>query len=199
MKYLIQFFKIFLIVAIISAAGVVFTKKTDISEVREYYRELRPCSIPLRYAIGEVDPKFNVSAEELLTLSEQAEDIWETSFGKNLLEFDPQAKLKINLIYDERQVMALEAEKISENLGGLELSHEAIEKQYTDIQSDYNKKVKSYEKSLADYQERLGEYNKEVEYWNKKGGAPEDEYKDLMEEKDKLKKMYKELEKKRKE
>jgi predicted nucleic acid-binding Zn-ribbon protein len=165
--------------------------------VREYYRELRPCSIPLKYSIGENDPRFDMPREELVALANQAENIWEASSKKNLLEYDPQARLKINLIYDERQVMALEAEKISENLSELDLSHEAVAKQYEDIQSDYNKKIKNYEKDLTDYQERLEKYNDDVESWNKKGGAPKDEYKDLMDEKEKLKKMFEDLEKKR--
>lgn len=189
--------KIIFVIVAVCVAGIFFTRKTDISQIREYYRELRPCTIPLKYAIGEIDPRFDMPREELVALANQAENIWETSSKKNLLEYDPQARLKINLIYDERQVMALEAEKISENLGELDLSHEAVAKQYEDIQSDYNKKIKSYEKDLADYQERLEKYNDDVESWNKKGGAPEDEYEDLMDEKEKLKKMFEALEKKR--
>jgi predicted nucleic acid-binding Zn-ribbon protein len=199
MKYLIKFFKILFIIIVISAAGIIFTKKTDISMVREYYREIRPCSIPLKYSVGAIDPRFNISQEDFVTLSKQAEGIWEEGVGKDLLEYDQQAKLKINLVYDERQILTEEAEKISDNINELEISHEALTKQYGNIQNDYSQKVKSYEKALADYQERLEEYNDEVQSWNEKGGVPEDEYQNLLDEKKKLKEIYETLEKKRKE
>lgn len=66
-------------------------------------RITHPSDIRVRYAIGRIDPEFNVSFSEVLLLSEQAAHIWEQGVGKPLFVYDPQAKLKINLIYDERQ------------------------------------------------------------------------------------------------
>lgn len=57
----------------------------------------------LRYSIAEVDPRFGVSHEQVKQLAIQATDIWKMGTGQDYFVYDPDAQLKVRLIYDERQ------------------------------------------------------------------------------------------------
>lgn len=76
---------------------------------------LHPFDSRIRFRIGEVDPRFNMSQSELIQLSEDAIQIWQKNSKKPLLIYDPNAKLSINLIYDQRQ-MDYDAHKKSQQL-----------------------------------------------------------------------------------
>ena len=73
---------------------------------------MHPFDTRLRFRLGEVDPRFNISQSELIQLCEDAIQIWQKGTEKPLLVYDPKAKLTINLIYDQRQ-MEYEAQKNS--------------------------------------------------------------------------------------
>ncbi|MDQ1284349.1 MAG: Peptidase protein [Patescibacteria group bacterium] len=198
MKRVIQYI---LIVILFSVWGIILTNKESFREsfqsVKRQYID-RPCSEPVQYALGEVDPRFGVSREDLLKYAEEAEYVWEKDFGKNLFKYNPGAEFKINLVFDERQLGTIEADKLEGELGKLEASHNAISKQYDSLSGAYKKRANDYEKDVADYKKELDEYNDDVEYWNKKGGAPEDEYDKLKKKKKELDEEYKNLEKERK-
>ena len=66
-------------------------------------RILHPFDTRLRYQIAEVDPRFGISQQELIELTQQAADLWQNASGQKLFVYDPDAQLKIHLVYDERQ------------------------------------------------------------------------------------------------
>ncbi|QHI27724.1 matrixin family metalloprotease [Acinetobacter haemolyticus] len=58
---------------------------------------------PIFYRIAEVDPRFNLSIQQVIQLTQQAADIWHQETGKQHFIYDPEASFSIHLIYDERQ------------------------------------------------------------------------------------------------
>lgn len=62
-----------------------------------------PTDNRLRYRISEIDPRFGISHEQAIRLSEEAVNIWTLGTGKQYFVYDPKAKLTINFHYDERQ------------------------------------------------------------------------------------------------
>ncbi|MGB9189496.1 matrixin family metalloprotease [Acinetobacter sp.] len=62
-----------------------------------------PFDTRLRYRIAEVDSRFGVTENELKQISQQATDIWKAGTGKDYFVYDPDARLTIHLIYDQRQ------------------------------------------------------------------------------------------------
>ena len=62
-----------------------------------------PLDIRLRYRIAEVDPRFGLSHAEVVQLAQQATQIWTDGTGQDYFVYDPQARLAIRLMYDERQ------------------------------------------------------------------------------------------------
>lgn len=66
-------------------------------------RLLHPLDTRLRYQIAEVDPRFGLSKNEVIQLSQEAIQIWHEGTHQPLFVYDDQALLKIHLIYDDRQ------------------------------------------------------------------------------------------------
>ncbi len=156
-----------------------------------------PCGQPVKYSLGQIDSQFNLSAEELKSLTTEAEELWENSVTHNLFEYDATAPFKINLIFDTRQQQTIDSEKLGEELKNLETKREALIKQYGSLNNAYVEKLAEYKKERIAYEAKLKKYNKNVAYWNNRGGAPKDEYADLEKERKKLKELANSLEKQR--
>lgn len=207
MNFIKKLAKYFVTLVIILAAGLLLAPKTNLGDVAQvaqenykaYVKQIFPCSRPLEYSIGSIDPRFNVSQEELMSHIAQAASVWEKEAGKKLFVYEKNSQFKINLIFDERQESTVEARKLEENLNNLELSHSGLVKKYQTLNTAYKKRIDDYNKSVADYEKQLKAYSKDVKYWNDQGGAPQDEYDKLTKKKKELKDTYSKLEKQRKE
>jgi len=201
-----KFFQYLLLIALFSFWGIMLTNK---DQTRQAVREVKavaekkmgidqPCSKPLEYAIGSIDPKFGISQSELVQLATEAAAVWNKADGKTLLAYNPAASFKINLIYDNRQEQSDAAEKLERNLQDLETSNSTLKGQYDSLSAAYKKKINDYKKDVADYKDNLDKYNSDVAYWNKRGGAPSDEYDKLKKEKSELEDEYEKIDKERK-
>ncbi len=153
------------------------------------------CKVPVRYRIGEVDSRFGTSEEEVKRIAEQAEAIWESEPSTELFVYDAEAKLPINLVFDERQENAeLEAE-LREDLQAKEGMSESVGAQYEKLINEFRTLKKQYESRVVTYESSLKDYNSEVADWNSKGGAPEPVLNTLRESETSLKEEQTALEK----
>lgn len=196
MKKLLQYILLFFL---LSFSGIILANRESVRKtVQETTGLNKPCSKPIKYAIGEIDPKFGISNDQLIQDSEKAEEVWENPLKKDLFKYSPDAKLKINLIFDERQQGFIEADILENNLEKLDLAHESTIKKYASLSSNYNSKLKSYNVRVAEYEKKLSDYNKEVQKINSQGGASQDEYDQLKKERSDIESLFNDLEKERK-
>lgn len=137
------------------------------------------CPVPLSYHIDTIDPRFNMSAEELRTLAERAESLWEGATGRNLLTYTPREGIPVRLIFDERQQTANEEAELRDVLEKQEGMSESVRTQYESLLSEYEKLKKAYDTRVAAYESDLAVYNAEVSEWNEKGGAPQQVFEKL--------------------
>ncbi|MDH0565630.1 matrixin family metalloprotease [Acinetobacter courvalinii] len=72
---------------------------------------------PLRYRIADLDPRLNITQQQMIELSQQAAAIWAKDTGQQYFVYDPEAEFVIHLVFDQRQVRSM---KRSENLNQLE-------------------------------------------------------------------------------
>lgn len=108
------------------------------------YQNTRPCTNPIPYAIGTVDSRFGIANSTLIKDAESAVSIWNKAEGKTVFVYDKNAGLKINLIYDEREVTAKLGSAISRQQADTDLERaalDAVQAQYTLEQTAYNQKV----------------------------------------------------------
>lgn len=66
-------------------------------------RILHPLDTRLRFRVAEVDPRFGLSQQQVIQLSQQAAQIWHDGTQQDLFIYDPNAKLTIHMVYDQRQ------------------------------------------------------------------------------------------------
>lgn len=192
--------KYIILIILLSTLGIIWTNQTafrqEVQTIRRTYVD-KPCSKPIEYAIGNVDPRFGISPDEFAKDVTQAGNIWDTASGKQMFQYNPNAPFKINLVFDDREQQTLEAEKLNENLGQLDVAHNSTIQKYNSLNATFNSKLQDYNSQVADYEKQLGKYNDEVASWNAKGGAPQDKYDELKKEKSDLNDTYQKLEKER--
>lgn len=121
---------------------------------------------PLKYRIAFIDPRFQLSKEQLIEVSQQAAEIWHKETGKTYFSYDSEAQLAINLIYDDHQIIKSEQQ---ENLNALLQKQEQwrikneeiiLNKQEIDqLSSDLNKKKISLKAEFEHYQRDVAHFN----------------------------------------
>jgi hypothetical protein len=139
------------------------------------------CDRPVRYALGSVDERFGMGGGEIMDLMRQAEEAWDRSVGKNVLEYDPQAALKVNFVFDERQRQTLETRRLESQLEKVETTQAGISDDYDRLAAQYAKKLAEYKADVAAYERDFKKYDKKVAEWNRTGGT-EKEYEKLVSE-----------------
>ncbi len=126
------------------------------------YRAMRPCGHLAIYAVGVIDPRFDVTSEGLLRDAGTAAAIWNRAAARPLFEYSPSAPLKINLVYDARQQNAVLGVALNEQ----------------------DAAQNSARKTLYAARDRLVEqrasYNLDVQTANVRGGATADESRTLL-------------------
>ena len=142
-----------------------------------------PCQSPINYSLGEVDPRFNISRDQVIKALKQTESIWETSIGKNLFSYSENGKLKISLIYDSRQESTIKLQQLGLNINEDKDTYDTLKIQYNSLLSNYNDQKSSLQVLIKNYDTAKAEYEKQAIYWNKKGGAPVNEYNKLTNDK----------------
>ncbi|MCL4398085.1 matrixin family metalloprotease [Patescibacteria group bacterium] len=146
-----------LVLTLLSGLGVIWCLNNS------YYY---PCDHPVDYKLGVIDPRFNLTSSAAEADITQAADIWNQAWGKPVLKEDPQAKLIINFVYDERQQLSSQVQNME---SGTNTDRTALDS-----------KVAQFQAKLNDFAARVAALNSEIDSWNAKGGAPKDVYDSLI-------------------
>lgn len=133
---------------------------------------LFPCSSPVTYSIGAIDPGFALTREELADALREAETAWEGPARRNLFEARPgSGSVTVNFVYDNRQASLDKLKKLGINTDMSLASYKALKTRFDELSA----KVDAEEARLKDivklYKEREAEYNAEVRRLNQQGRA----------------------------
>lgn len=156
-----------------------------------------PCHTPLHYAVGSLDPRFNISDTDLRGEIATAENVWDQAAGKPLFVYDSLAPLKVNLIFDDRERQTLEGKQLDQSKNQTEKTRDALVGTQGKLKDAYDAATREYVSQLNAFKDRLTAYNAEVKQWNVSGGAPPDVYDRLKQEAKDLDTLQTSLEKKR--
>jgi len=121
---------------------------------------------PLHYRIADIDPRFKLTKQQIIELTQQAAEIWERETGKKNFIYDPQAEFTINLVFDDRQQRSLER---LQELNQLKLDQSHWEKQNQQLQQ-FRDEIQKSTVLIATKQTRLAaefqKYNAEAQLFN---------------------------------
>lgn len=139
-----------------------------------------PCEVPIQYALGSFDSRFNISKETFLRDVADATHVWENATGKNLFEnvseetpltgfkkvlqenigkYFTRKPVVVNLIYDQRQQNADKNKVLSSSIDETKLSADQIKAQFTALQNNYERAKAEYQILLNNYKQRRGDWN----------------------------------------
>lgn len=144
---------------------------------------IAPCQKPITYKIEQLDANFGLSKEEFKNYLKKAEDIWEKSVGINLFEFSENGKVKVSLIYDYRQKTTDTLKGINETIENSKENYDSLKEKYLSLKTQYETKENTYQNLSESLNKEIAIFDQKIKSWNKKGGAPENVYKELMAEK----------------
>lgn len=138
-----------------------------------------PCDTPITYTIGEIDPEFNLTIDEVKRRAKTAEDVWEKAYGKNLFEFDATSSFPIHVKYDERQ--------------GLRTNAQTLRTELESQQGTIDERIDAFNAKSQKFKDEVEALNTDIAYWNSQGGAPSGEYEKLVARQDDLRTQSEEL------
>lgn len=133
---------------------------------------LFPCSSPITYSLGAIDPGYAITRAELTDALREAETAWELPERKNLFELkDSSGAVTIRLVYDERQA-ALDKLKAlgiatEQTLG----AYKELKARYEALTAQVDAQEARLKGILARYKEREADYNARVGRLNQRGSA----------------------------
>jgi uncharacterized phage infection (PIP) family protein YhgE len=152
-----------------------------------------PCSEPIRYSLGSIDPRFGLSTSTLLEYLEKSSNLWSKAVSSTLFVYDPKGDLMINLIYDERQSSTDKLKELGYNISNDRASYDALKVKHDELTLLLKKRKSEIDTRTSTLNARNTAYTQEVTSWNEKGGATPEVYKrlnkeqaDLQSESDKL-------------
>jgi len=155
---------VLLLIIIISIGTGFLYKDTAIANFNNVYY-VSTCDTPIRYKIGTIDERFNITHDELLSTIRQSSSVWSNIVGKNLFVYDPKGTLTINLVYDKRQALTTEIN--------------TLQNQIQNQKEALSPEIAQYEKDVQNFKSRVANLNTEIADWNSKGGAPKEVFEQL--------------------
>lgn len=144
-----------------------------------YKGSLNPCDRVIEYSIGTFDTQFGINRNDFLNYIDEATAVWEKELGKDIFRYKEGSGLKVNLIYDERQVLTEQKRKEEFGLTQAENILKSFDSKLSMLDSEYKRLTTLHEEEIASLSRVQNDYNRKVDEWNRKGGAPEGVYEQL--------------------
>ena len=185
-----------LLLAVLGSAGYgAFTHRAQVHAIaRSMKGRISPCSAPVTYSIGAIDPRFGLSAETLAGDLKDAEAVWEEPSRKDLFEYAQSGgDVTVNLVYDSRQAAADTLKAAGILTEQSRASFDSLKEKYDDLSARVDSELAGHREKAAAYKREEGGYNTEVMHWNRKGTAPAAAHYRLQEERTALAREFAEV------
>jgi len=156
-----------------------------------YYREnaqellvsafTKPCSSPIPYTIGDIDPRFKLSKSEVIAEVASAAKLWNTAYDSPLFVYEPDnpKALPITFVYDRRQ----QTITVGNEITSVEASQQQARTDIETARAAYEQNALTYSNHVDQFNADSKAYAAEVARVNAHGGATQTQYARLQAEK----------------
>jgi outer membrane murein-binding lipoprotein Lpp len=142
-----------------------------------------PCSHVLTYKISSIDPRFNLSTEDAIRYVDASAKLWNDGLGKTVLQYDPNGKVDISFVYDERQRKTIENNILKEKTRNQKAWLDESKKDILVQKENYVQVRATLQGEVAQFNADMNSYNQKVKAINQNGGANDSQMKQLNQEK----------------
>lgn len=167
LKYLLMIF-----VTIFLAAGVYIFQ--PISAGVEAFSKNMPCSQPLHYTIGNIDPRFSITKAELEKAVETAVSVWNAGNETDMIarrEGDPvQGDIIVRLVYDDRQDRTDREIRFRERIRSQQIRLDRQQLQHEQRRELFDERTSDYRIFAEQTTAQLNELNEWIKVKNDSGG-----------------------------
>lgn len=133
------------------------------------------CTEPLTYRIGEIDPRFDLSEEEVKNSLQEAADAWANVVNRPVAEYSVQGEIVVNLVYDARQQLVNEEILLRKEMSSKEQQIRNYESVYKGLIDNFERRHDVYKQQEKRFNVLLKSFNKWIQEKNERGGLQEDE------------------------
>lgn len=170
-------------------------QKSLAPNLKSIYNSYFPCKKPITFSVDQFSNKFGITESDFKKSIIEAENIWQTPSGLNLFQnVETDGEVKINLIYDYRQMATNKLAKIKNVVVQNSETYDELKKQYTTLNNSYNEMKNVYLVKQSDFLEAQQNYIAHVQTANNNGGATKEEFAVLKEEKANVSRLFNILE-----
>lgn len=120
----------------------------------------------LHYRIAEIDPRFHLTQQQVLELTQQAAKIWEHETGQQNFIYDPDAEFSIQLIFDERQQRSSNRMQSLQQLQQDQQHWHEQNQQLQQIKADIEQSSALIARKQAQLNLQFQQYHQEVQHFN---------------------------------
>lgn len=145
--------------------------------------------LPIRWRIGEIDPRFGLSEAQVRNAVERAAALWEAAAERELIVHDSSRGIAINLVYDDRQERRLERRRAKAELDARSARLEAAKERIRSAGAEVDEAHARLEQAVAALNAATRQHNERVREWNLRGGAPPEVIQEIEADRENLERM----------
>lgn len=166
------------LLAIITAFFLFISSFFDVFKEPEIYS---PCTPPINYRLGNIDPKFKITEKKFLEHVNEATQIWKNALGRDVFIHDEDGVpenseriITISMVYDERQRLNTQIRQLKGQVGNenkkIEASiaeYEGRVKVFKERSQALSEKIKNLSIDDPEYRQKFDEAFRESEELNR--------------------------------
>ena len=153
-----------------------------------------PCSQITTYRVGNIDERFFLSENELLSILKEAADIWSEPTGNPLFKYSPDGEIAVNLVYGDQQQLSDREKQVRSRINTMEQEIVRLEREYNRHNREYERQVEQYERDVAAMENQVQEMNTWVRNMNRRGGFTDSDLKVYENQKNEIDRNSREIE-----
>jgi hypothetical protein len=151
---------------LVPAGLFVFLMSPVVTKLNSIITLPAPCSTPLAYHIGTIDPRFGLSRFEANDDLVHATAIWNKVERKTLFQYDENSGLPVNFVYGDVQYRRDEKAPLVDAVERNRASEESLSQEKARLVDQYNDAKHQLEIDTASFRDALSAHNAMVQQWN---------------------------------
>lgn len=158
--------KFLVVISVLIVGGLIAFNYDPDTDPSAKIAEPLPCAEPLTYRFGDIDSRYNITKKQLASIMKEVEDLWATALDRDLLDYHPDGKVVIRLIYSEEQRRTEDEQTFSKRIRMKQEQIDVQRREYQRLADNYKKREKDFKKTLSKYNQLAESYNETAEKWN---------------------------------
>lgn len=165
-----------IVLAIALGAGYVYHAEV-LTAARQLYALALPCTMPITYSLGSIDPRFGISSSSLLAALSASEAVWESELDRELFRYtESGGQVMVHFMYDDRQATFDKLRSLGVVVTNTKASYDEAEAEYQRLRAAYEVKRQQFDAANEAFKRDVAAYEAEVKRVNARGGARGEEY-----------------------